>query len=107
MTRSTSKPTAATWIRAWASPTGIPGGSLAGSFALAGARARVTVRSVEEQASGLLASAFVAEDPVTHMWTQFADLGEFERHVIDNSRLDADETAALVWSRYRHGIDRL
>jgi 2-phosphoglycerate kinase len=71
------------------------------------ARARVTVRSVEEQASGLLASAFVAEDPVTHMWTQFADLGEFERHVVDNSRLDADETAALVWSRYRHGTDRL
>jgi hypothetical protein len=70
-------------------------------------KARVSVRAAEEQRPGLLASAFVAEEPVTHMWKEFSDLGEFERHVVDNSLLDAEETAALVWSRFSEGIDRL
>jgi predicted kinase len=71
------------------------------------ARARVAVRAAEEQRPGLLASAFAAEEPVTHMWREFSDLGAFERHVVDNTRLDAEETAAVVWSRFSGGTDRL
>ncbi len=41
------------------------------------------------------------------MWGQFAGLGELEHHVVDNTVLDAVETAALVWSRYCDGTDRL
>ncbi len=69
--------------------------------------ARVAVRAAEERRPGLLASAFAAEEPVTHMWKEFSDLGEFERHVVDNALLDAEETAAVVWSRFSEGIDRL
>ncbi len=41
------------------------------------------------------------------MWQQFSDLGELECHVVDNADLDAYETAAVVWSRYAEGTDRL
>jgi hypothetical protein len=71
------------------------------------ALARVTSRAGEEWVSGHLAAAFSDEEPVTHMWEQFSDLGEFECHVVDNAHLDAEATAALVWSRYRDGTDRL
>jgi predicted kinase len=74
---------------------------------LAVTKARVAVRAAEEQRPGLLASAFVADDPVAHMWREFSNLGEFERHVVDNTRLDAEKTAAVVWSRFSDGVDRL
>jgi predicted kinase len=69
--------------------------------------ARVTARSREEEVSGHLAAAFIDEEPAAQMWEQFSDLGELERHVVDNGRLDAPQTAALVWSRYSRGTDRL
>ena len=68
---------------------------------------RVTARAGREQRDGHLAAAFVDEEPATDMWAQFSDLGELEHHVVDNTRLDAPATAALVWSRYLDGTDRL
>jgi hypothetical protein len=68
---------------------------------------RVAVRGREERVSGHLAAAFLHEEPAAHMWEQFSDLGDLERHVIDNTRLDARRTADLVWSRYCEGTDRL
>jgi predicted kinase len=70
------------------------------------ALARVASRG-QEQVPGQLAAAFIDEEPAAHMWAQFADLGELEHHVVDNTGLDAVETAALVWSRYCDGTDRL
>ncbi|HXQ90122.1 MAG TPA: AAA family ATPase [Acidimicrobiales bacterium] len=75
--------------------------------ALAVTQARVISRARGERASGLLAAAFADEDPVAHMWEQFSALGDLEDHVVDNARLDPEQTAALVWSRYRAGTDRL
>ncbi len=69
--------------------------------------ARVTARSREELVASQLATAFIEEQPAVQMWEQFADLGELERHVVDNSGLDAPQTAALVLSRYSRGTDRL
>jgi predicted kinase len=71
------------------------------------ALARVTSRSGEERVTGHLADSFIDEEPATHMWQQFSDLGELECHVIDNTDLDAHETATVVWSRYAQGTDRL
>jgi predicted kinase len=71
------------------------------------ALARVASRAGREQVSGQLAAAFIDEGPAAHMWGQFADLGDLEGHVVDNTVLDAVETAALVWSRYCDGTDRL
>ena len=68
---------------------------------------RVAVRDRAEHVSGLLATAFSDEAPAVHMWEQFSDLGELERHVVDNTWLDASRTADLVWSRYCDGTDRL
>jgi len=71
------------------------------------ALARVRSRADQEHVSGHLAEAFIDEAPAAHMWEQFSDLGPLERHVVDNAPLDAEHTAALVWSRYSDGTDRL
>ena len=68
---------------------------------------RVMGRAREETVWGHLAAAFIDEAPAAQMWAQFSDLGELERHVVDNGHLDAPQTAALVWSRYSRGTDRL
>jgi len=70
-------------------------------------RGRVGARVAREARKSLLASAFRNEDPVARMWGEFSDLGEFERHVIDNTDLDAPATAALVWARYCEDTHRL
>lgn len=36
--------------------------------------------------------------PVEHMWNEFADLGRFETHVIDNGALDVERTVDAVLS---------
>jgi predicted kinase len=71
------------------------------------ARERVAARLADQERKSPLAAAFLADDPVAQMWDEFSELGEFERHVIDNTHLDAPATAALVWARYREGADRL
>jgi predicted kinase len=71
------------------------------------ALARVTAREGAQRRDGHLAAAFLDEEPVTHMWEQFSDLGPYERHVVDNTGLDAAETATVVWTRYRDGTDQL
>jgi hypothetical protein len=48
-------------------------------------------------------TALTQEGPILHMWDQFVDLGEFERHVIDTSREDryfsAQSVAAAIDSQ--------
>jgi predicted kinase len=51
--------------------------------------------------------ALVDEGPVRLLWEQFQNLGPLERHVVDNGPLDADQTAAVVWTRFVNGTDRL
>ena len=51
--------------------------------------------------------ALVAEEPIRHIWQQFSALGPYERHVVDTSALGPDDTAALVWTRFVQGTDRL
>jgi predicted kinase len=70
-------------------------------------RGRVAARLAQDQRQSLLAVAFLDEDPVARMWVEFSDLGEFERHVIDNTNLDVPATAAVVWNRYCAGTHRL
>jgi predicted kinase len=47
------------------------------------------------------------EGPIRQMWAQFQDLGPLEDHVLDNGGLDPEETAALVYTRFVEGTDRL
>jgi len=69
------------------------------------ALARATSRRGDERVPGH--PALVDEVPIRHMWDQFRDLGPYERHVVDNSALDAAATATLVWDRFVSGADRL
>ncbi len=50
-------------------------------------------------------SADRLSDPavVEQLWNGFADLGELERHVIDNGELTAEQTTDLVAERLRAG----
>ena len=45
--------------------------------------------------------------PIRHMWAQFADLGEFEPHVLDTTALTVDETIDAVVQRRERGAARL
>jgi len=47
--------------------------------------------------------ALTHEGPIRQLWTQFADLGPYERFVIDSSEIDVAQTAALVELRLRAG----
>ena len=48
--------------------------------------------------------ALTDEQPILRMWDQFADLGEFEANVIDNSDIDPDQVAALIWARIQDSV---
>jgi hypothetical protein len=67
--------------------------------------ARAAGRLGEEAVPGH--PALTDEEPVRHMWGQFADLGDHERHVIDNRALGPDQTATLIVARFADGVDRL
>lgn len=58
---------------------------------------RARSRSGEERIEGH--RALTDEEPILHMWDQFAHLGQYEAKVIDNSDLDPHQTEALVWNR--------
>ena len=55
----------------------------------------LTVRRAAERAESPL------PDYPRNMLRAFADLGEFEAHVIDNTRLNPSETAAEIRRRFR------
>lgn len=59
------------------------------------------------RATARAAPALVDEGPIRSLWEQFSDLGPYERHVLDNSTLDLDQTVAAVVERYRSGTDVL
>jgi predicted kinase len=61
------------------------------------ALARASSRVGEEVVKGH--PALTEEGPILHMWDQFSDLGEYEKNVIDNTGLDPDQTAILIWER--------
>jgi predicted kinase len=58
---------------------------------------RATSRIGEERVHGH--PALTDEGPILHMWEQFADLGEYEDSVIDNTDLDPEQAASLIWNR--------
>lgn len=41
------------------------------------------------------------------MWRQFADLGDYERFVVDTSAYDPQATVDEVWTRLHNGATRL
>jgi hypothetical protein len=51
--------------------------------------------------------ALTDEEPIRHMWEQFAALGAYESHVLDTTALDPSQTAEVVWERLREGTLRL
>ncbi|MGP8060619.1 MAG: AAA family ATPase [Acidimicrobiales bacterium] len=69
------------------------------------ALARAAGRLGDERVPGH--PALSAEGPVRHMWGEFADLGDEERHVIDNTSLDPERTAAVIRARILERIDLL
>jgi adenylate kinase family enzyme len=58
---------------------------------------RATSRIGQERVPGH--PALTEEGPILHMWQQFSDLGAYEECVIDNSDLDPEQTASLIWKR--------
>jgi thymidylate kinase len=62
--------------------------------------ARATSRGRAERVAGR--PPLSEEEPIRHMWGEFADLGSREHHAIDNTNLDPDQTAALISERLAH-----
>ncbi len=69
------------------------------------ALARAASRTGDERVTGH--RALTEEGPVRLMWERFADLGPYERHVVDNGSQDAEQTADVLWTRFTEGTDRL
>lgn len=59
------------------------------------------------RATARWAPQLVDEGPIRQMWEQFADLAQYEPHVVDNTALDVHQTLVAVLERYRSGSDRL
>jgi predicted ABC-type ATPase len=53
------------------------------------------------------AGALVDETPILAMWHQFADLGEYEQHVLDTGAQDAEQTRESVLDALAGGRHRL
>ena len=66
---------------------------------------RATSRQGDERVAGHPAPT--DPEPIRHMWNQFADLGDYERHAIDSTALTSEATANLVVERLRDGSLRL
>jgi hypothetical protein len=66
---------------------------------------RAASRSDEERVVGH--PALAEEGPIRQMWEAFSALGAFERHAFDNTTVDAEQTAARVWSLITQGALRL
>lgn len=65
------------------------------------ALARAADRAGEERIPGH--PALTDTEVVRKMWHEFDGLGVYERHVVDNTELDAAETATLICSLLEHG----
>lgn len=66
---------------------------------------RAAGRAGEERVPGH--PALTDEEPIRHMWDQFAALGAYEDHVLDTTALDPGQTAEVVWERLGEGALRL
>ena len=66
---------------------------------------RAAARAGDERVPGH--PALSDEEVIRTMWHQFADLGDYERFVVDTSAYDAQQTADLVWSHVTSGDARL
>jgi len=61
-------------------------------------------RAVRRRAEGLEhRDALTDEGPIRHLWSEFADLGPYERNVLDSTALDPVETADHVRQRMSDG----
>ncbi len=67
------------------------------------ALSRATSRIDEERVQGH--PALTDKGPILHMWEQFSNLGQYEDRVIDNSDLDPETTASLIWNRISGGLE--
>ncbi|WP_219464758.1 AAA family ATPase [Nonomuraea rhizosphaerae] len=63
--------------------------------------------TVLARATGRGLDALTDPEPVLHMYQQFVDLRELERHAFDSTRLSAERTAAEVRARLDEGTYRL
>jgi hypothetical protein len=63
--------------------------------------ARALSRVGEERVPGH--PALTDPQTVRKMWHEFADLGAFERHALDNTKLTAEQTVDRVFSSVRDG----
>jgi predicted kinase len=66
---------------------------------------RAASRQDEDRVSGR--PALADEAAIRQMWESFSALGALERHAIDNTALDADQTTDDVWSLFTQGALRL
>lgn len=62
---------------------------------------RATARVGDERIPGH--PALTDEGPIRQMWEAFASLGSYERHALDNTHMDADQTADQVWTLIQQG----
>jgi hypothetical protein len=53
------------------------------------------------------APALTEQEPITKMYDEFSDLGEYERHVVDSSTMSAEETASRLADDLERGRFRL
>ena len=56
---------------------------------------RAMARLGEERVPGH--PALTDEEPIRQLWHEFSQLHEHEQRVLDNTTLDAEQTAELVW----------
>lgn len=56
---------------------------------------RAMARVGEERVPGH--PALTDEEPIRQLWLEFSQLREHEQYVLDNTSLDAEQTADLVW----------
>jgi predicted kinase len=68
---------------------------------------RPSLEASLERATARAAPDLVDEGPIRSLWEQFADLGRYEHHALDNTDLGVEATVAEVLERYRSGRDRL
>jgi predicted kinase len=68
---------------------------------------RPSLEATLARASTRSAPGLVDEGPIRSLWEQFAHLGRYEHHALDNSDLGVAATVARVLERYRSGQDVL
>jgi adenylate kinase family enzyme len=67
---------------------------------------RAPLATAIERAGGRVPRKFSDEAAITQLWESFQDLGDLERHVIDNDGVAPEQTAAVLVEDLRQGALR-